>query len=59
MAENESCAGCGQRLPDGEFHPYLYCALYREGWKHDECEELLRESGFVRAEPESLKEKKP
>lgn len=46
---NERCAGCGQRVPDGDLHPELYCKLYREGVRHDEAETFLRGSGFVRA----------
>lgn len=31
MAENFRCGECGQRVTGKEFHPHLFCVLYKGG----------------------------
>jgi hypothetical protein len=39
------CGECGQRVRAVEFHPYLYCELYKLG--HYDQAAYLRDYGFV------------
>lgn len=43
------CQECGQRTESpGEYHPFLYCELYKLG--HRDQEAYLRAYGFERSE---------
>lgn len=43
------CGECRQMVRGGDFHPYLYCLLYKAGVPNQE--RYLRDSGFVRKTP--------
>ena len=31
MNDRSDCGECGQNVATGEYHPYLFCALYKAG----------------------------
>ena len=48
MSKRSRCAECDALVDGGEYHPYLYCELYKLG--HKEPGHYLKRCGFVREE---------
>lgn len=47
MIKRSRCAECDALCEPAEYHPFLYCELYKLG--HHEPGRYLRKSGFVRS----------